>query len=142
MRALLDINLLLALFDPGHAQHERAHGWWRANARFGWASCPLTQNGFVRVISQPRYPSPMSTVEALRLLRRNVENTEHEFWMDELSVLNPDRFVLDRILGPSQLTDVYLLGLAVEKGGRLATFDQAVPLSSVIGATYEHLEVL
>lgn len=142
MRALLDVNVLLALFDPGHTQHGRAHDWWRSNERHGWASCPLTQNGFVRVLSQPRYPSPIPTIEALRLLERGVEGSQHAFWASGLSILDPERFVLDRILGPRQLTDIYLLGLAVGRGGRLATFDRRIPISTVVGATPDHIAVL
>ncbi len=138
-RALLDVNLLLALFDPAHVQHVRAHRWWRLNQQYGWASCPLTQNGFIRILSQPRYPSPLSTTAALRLLNQAVESPHHEFWPGDLTILDPSLFDSDRILGPRQLTDIYLLGLAVRKGGRLATFDRSLPLSAVIGATPDHI---
>ena len=142
MRALLDVNVLLALFDPGHVHYQRAHAWWHEQKDSGWASCAITQNGFLRVVSQPTYSTPVLLTEAFELLQRAVATEYHEFWLDDISLGDTDRFHHDRILGPRQLTDLYLLGLAVKKGGRLATFDGSVNLAAVSGAGKRHLAVL
>ena len=139
MRALLDVNMLLALFDPGHTFHARAQNWWAANERHGWASCPLTENGFLRIICQPSYARPVSFPNARHLLRNWAVPPRHVFWPDDISLL--DTTVIDpaRPLGPKQLTDVYLLALAVRHGGRLITLDRRISITSVRGATGEHL---
>ena len=142
MRSLLDVNLLIALLQPDHVHHGLAHGWWSANRSGGWASCPLTQNGFVRILSQPRYPKPMSTAAALALLAEQTVETDHAFWPDDISLLDSQRFDFGRILGPKQLTDIYLLALAIEHGGRLATFDRTIPVGAVRGAEPRHVALI
>ncbi|MGH1564717.1 TA system VapC family ribonuclease toxin [Mumia sp. DW29H23] len=142
MRALLDINVLLALLDRDHADHDRARAWLTDEIRQGWASCPLTQNGFVRVISQPRYPSPVPVAQAIELLSHACATEHHELWPNALSLLDDDHFAHTRIHGPRQVTDVYLLATAVAQGGRFVTFDRAIPLSAVPRATAENLVVL
>jgi len=139
MRALFDVNVLIALLDSQHVHHAAAHEWWSANRVYGWASCPLTQNGFVRIVSQPRYANPISASFALDLLGQQTVETDHTFWPDRLSLLDGDVFDRDRITGPGQLTDVYLLALAIANGGRLATFDRAVPVSAVRTAEARHI---
>lgn len=142
MRALLDVNVLLALFDQDHADHRMAQAFANAELGDGWATCPLTQNGFVRIISQPRYPSPVSSADALARLAGATSDESHAFWPDDVSLTDPG--VLDRsaLLGPRQVTDAYLLALAVRHGGRLVTFDMSVPIRAVVGATAEHIGVL
>ena len=142
MRVLFDVNVLIALFDPGHVHHDRAHFWWEQNRTSGWASCPLTQNGFVRVMSQSGYPNSVATPEAIRILGMATRQQEHAFWPDDSSITDSDRFRSERILGPRQVTDLYLLSLAVQRDGRLATFDRTIPLSAVVGARSKHLAVL
>jgi toxin-antitoxin system PIN domain toxin len=142
MRALLDVNVLLPLFDAGHIHHHAARGWYTANAKTGWASCPLTQNGFVRIVCQPKYPRPARMRDALAVLRRQIGEADHEFWPDNVSVTDETLFNPAYILGPSQVTDVYLLGLAVKNGGRLVTFDRGIPVKAVRGAEGGHLVVL
>lgn len=142
MRALFDINVLLALFDADHVDHALARTWLEEEIEHGWASCALTQNGFIRVISQPRYPSPVSPSEAMRRLRRATSGEFHEFWPCELSLLDERRVDPTRIHGPRQVTDAYLLALAVSKGGRFVTFDASVPRGSVPGASRESLVVI
>lgn len=139
MRALLDVNVLLALLDRAHVHHVRAREWFSSRVGHGWASCPLTQNGFVRIISQPRYPQPITTARAIALLQGAASTNLHEFWPADITLL--DRSILDssRVHGPRQLTDLYLLALAVKRGGCLATFDDAIPLSAVPGADRHHL---
>lgn len=142
MRALLDIAVLLALLDRDHVDHGRAREWLSENIRHGWASCALTQNGFVRVISQPRYPSPIPPSQAVGLLRRATETRHHEFWPCSISFLDPDRVQPDLVHGPKQVTDLYLLALAVEHDGRFVSFDRSIPRSAVPGARPEHLLAL
>ena len=141
-RALLDINVLLALLDSDHVDHGRARHWLEREIESGWASCAITQNGFVRIISQPRYPSPVPVAQAMARLARAAETSSHEFWPCSVSLLNDRVIERERMLGPKQVTDVYLLALAVAHGGRFVTFDQAVPLAAVGGARPEHLSIL
>jgi len=138
-RALLDVNVLIALHDQQHVHHETAAKWFIENARGGWASCPLTQNDCVRVMSQPGYPNAIAVGEAVALLQRSCSHAHHEFWADDISLLDARRMVHGRMHGHRQLTDLYLLALAVNHGGRLVTFDAQIPLSAVRGATARHL---
>lgn len=141
-RSLLDINVLLALLDSDHVDHERAREWLSSEIQHGWASCAITQNGFVRIISQPRYPNPVSPSEALDRLARASSTRYHAFWSCSVSLL--DESVVDRshLHGPRQVTDAYLLALSAAQQGRFVTFDQSVPLSAVRGARSENLTVL
>lgn len=141
-RALLDINVLLALLDSDHVDHGTAHDWLDEGVKDGWASCAITQNGFVRVVSQPRYPSPVSPAVAIDLLRQACHGGDHEFWPCDLSLLDGKVVDAPRLHGPRQVTDAYLLALAVAHGGRLVTFDRSLPLSAVKGAAAQHLTVL
>ena len=142
LRALLDVNVLIALFDSDHIDHARARLWFGAEVHHGWASCALTENGFVRVVSQPRYPSPVPTALAIARLARATQSEHHEFWPCALSLLDDHVFDRSRIHGPRQVTDAYLLALAVAHGGRLVTFDQTIALDAVVGASASNLVVL
>jgi len=142
MRSLLDINVLIALSDPDHVFHSAAKTWWVMNREQGWASCPLTQNGCVRIISQPGYPNPQTATAVIKLLAHTCKDSCHEFWSDDASLLDPGQFHHSHIHGHRQITDLYLLGLAVKHGGRLVTFDGKVPLSAVHGAKKQHLLAL
>lgn len=142
MRALLDVNVLLALLDADHVEHGTARAWLGSEIDAGWASCAITQNGFVRIVSQPRYPSPIPPAEAMRRLERATQTDRHEFWPCELSLLDAGAIDRTRVHGPRQVTDVYLLALAVARGGRFVTFDRTVPLAAVASARREHLVVL
>ena len=141
-RALLDINVLLALLDSDHVDHDRARDWINAEIRHGWASCAITQNGFVRIISQPRYPSPVSPGLALERLARASNTEYHEFWSCSVSLLDEHIFDRSCLVGPRQVTDVYLLALATRHDGRFVTFDRSIPLSAVNGAQEANLTVL
>lgn len=134
--------MLLALFDENHVSYERARLWWKSNQQGGWASCPLTENGFVRIISQPTYPSRLVTSEALDLLRRQQALGNHTFWQDDISMLDVERFDHAQIIAPKQLTDIYLLALAVRHDGCFVTFDRAISLAAVKGAEARHLVVI
>jgi hypothetical protein len=141
-RSLLDINVLLALLDSDHIDHTRAHTWLDDEIRLGWASCAITENGFVRVISQPRYPSPVSPLRAIELLRTARSNGNHEFWTCEVSMLDPTVVDGSRLHGPRQVTDAYLLALAVAHDGRFATFDHSVSHAAIPSAGERHLALL
>jgi uncharacterized protein len=110
-----------------------------ANAREGWASCPLTQNGCIRIMSQPNYPNALALADALSMLRTSCRHPSHEFWPDDLSLIDDKRFAHGRMHGHRQLTDLYLLALAVAHDGCLVTFDAQIPLSAVRGAGPDHL---
>ena len=142
MRALLDVNVLLARFDPEHSHHQRARAWLVSHQDHGWASCPLTENGFARIVAQPGYPQSIALAAATSLLRAQIGMPGHEFWADSVSIADPDVFDHGRILGPNQITDVYLLALAVKHGGRLVTFDRGIPLAAARGAEARHLAVV
>lgn len=142
MRALLDVNVLIALHDSDHVQHGVASRWLRANIGHGWASCPLTQNGCLRIMAQPGYSQPQPLPALVAMLAESTAAPFHEFWPDDVSVLDAARFRHGHIHGPRQLTDLYLLALAMHHGGRLVSFDQRIPLSAVPGALPRHLVVL
>ena len=141
--ALLDVNVLVALHDPAHPNHEDAHRWFGRNRKRGWAICPITVNGCVRVLSDPAYPTVAATpAEAASRLRILCAGPDHEFWSDSVSLLDESLLRLQAIMGYRQITDIYLLGLAVRHGGRLATFDRSIPLKAVVGASAAHLELI
>lgn len=141
-RALLDINVLLALLDSDHVDHQRALAWLDEEISGGWASSAITQNGFVRIISQPRYPSPVAPAEAVELLGGACATRHHEFWACDVSLLDARTVDRSRLHGPRQVTDAYLLALACAHDGRFVTFDRSVSLESVHGAGEDHLTVL
>jgi len=142
VRALFDANVLIAILDEQHVHHWVAHEWWAANRSDGWATCPLTENGMTRIMSQPTYKKRIAATFAIDLLAEQAERTDHAFWPDDLSLRDPEIFDPGRILGPNQVTAAYLLALAVKHGGRLVTFDQAIPLRAVRRASERHLVVL
>ena len=142
MRALFDVNMLLALLDAAHVHHERAKNWLMSQADPSWASCPLTQNGFVRILSQPSYPGHLSVHSAAKLLAEATVSVHHEFWPDDLSLLDEAAFETTRIHGPGQLTDAYLLGLAAYRGGRLVALDRSIAISGVPRAKSSNLVIL
>jgi toxin-antitoxin system PIN domain toxin len=142
MRALLDVNVLIALLDAAHVQHVAAVKWLSQNIKHGWASCPITQNGCVRILAQPSYPNAVSAVEAAARLREAVRTVHHAFWADAISLLDDALFNWSRLLGPRQVTAAYLLALAVRNKGRFVTFDHAVPLAAVPDASQRHLVVI
>jgi len=124
---LLDVNVLVALAWPNHVHHASAHRWFDRNESAGWATCPLTETGFVRVSSNDRlFPEARSPREALDLLGRILALPHRVFWMDDTSIVG-SRFVRrESLVGHRQLTDAHLLALALRRKGRLATFDRAV----------------
>ena len=137
---LLDVNLLLALLDPMHVHHESAHRWFAEKGQKAWATCPITENGFVRIASHPNYPNrPGDVAAVLAVLRQLCEAPGHQFWSEDIGILQV--LQSDAIITHIQITDVYLLGLAVHKGGKLASLDQRIPVDAVRGGR-EALELI
>lgn len=139
MRSLLDVNVLIALLDADHTSHRSALAWFSDHASDGWASCPITQNGCVRIMSHPGYPNARSVLEIVQRLRAATADQTHQFWPDSQSLLDERLIDATRVHGPRQLTDVYLLALAVKNGGRLVTFDASIAIGAVRGAKAQHL---
>jgi hypothetical protein len=141
--ALLDVNVLVALFDPDHIHHDLAHDWFAEYRADGWASCPVTQNGLVRVLSNPRYGSPAAGLRVVReAVRRFLSSKDHQFWPDDVSISDDALFDVTGMVGHRQITDVYLLGLAKKRRGHLVTFDRSIPVRAVIGADATVLTVI
>jgi uncharacterized protein len=141
-RALLDVNVLIALLDADHLHHARAAAWLAANIKAGWASCAITQNGCVRIMSQPGYPNALPAAGVAQRLREATQAEHHAFVPGDISLLDTRHFDADQLLGHRQVTDAWLLGLAVQHGLRFVTFDGAMPMRVVSGATAAHLVVL
>jgi toxin-antitoxin system PIN domain toxin len=140
---LLDINVLVALFDSAHIHHEPAHRWFARVGSASWATSPITENGFVRVVSNPVYPTvSASPAEATRRLQVLCSQAGHVFWPDLVSLTDPTLFDLSQLTGHQQITDVYLAGLAFRHGGKLATFDSSIPISAVVGAPPDTVELI
>ncbi len=142
MRALPDVNLLVALADMDHQHHSRAMAWVDGLGTDGWATCAITENGMVRIVSQSSYPHAVSPLTATRILEATCRGTDHEYWPCDVTIRDANVIDRERVLGPRQVTDVYLLALAVAHGGQLVTFDHGITLAAVPGATPEHLVVL
>ena len=139
--ALLDVNVLVALFDATHVHHDTAHDWFEDHRAEGWATCPTTENGFVRILTNPRSGLNERAPAMIARLRTFAASGHHVFWPDRLS-LRDQLFDLAITQGHRQLTDVYLLGLAVSMGGVLATFDRTIPVNAVKGAVPDALVVI
>lgn len=141
--ALLDVNVLVALFYPDHVHHEIAHDWFSDHRAHGWATCALTENGLVRIVTNPASgipdQRPAAVIARLRAFRAS---GHHQFWADAVSLSDEKVFNVSLIRGHRQVSDVYLLGLAAHHGGALATFDRTIPLSAVIDASDTHLQLI
>ena len=134
MTVLLDVNVLISLIDPTHNFHERAHAWFESEAEHDWATCPIVENGVVRIISQPNCRNRTASVaDAASLVSRVCRRAGHQFWADDLSLVNSPLVAMERIRTPAQVADIYLLELAVSKGGRLATLDRRLWADAVVG---------
>lgn len=127
MSHLLDINLLIALAWPSHVHHTLAQKWFEQNKGNGWSTCPITQMGFVRISSNPKFiDSAVTPSEALALLNRVTKFEDHRFWPDDLNLADRHLLPASHLLGHRQVTDAYLLGLTIQHEGKLATLDQGV----------------
>jgi uncharacterized protein len=142
MRALLDVNVLLALLDQQHVHHGRARHWLEQEIAGGWASCAITQNGFVRIISKPGYPNPITPKAAIDLLGAATTTEYHEFWPCSVSLLDSEAVDSSRVQSHHQVTDAYLFALAVRARGRFVTFDRSISAQAAAGASADQLVVL
>ena len=132
MISLLDVDVLVALFDPAHVHHDAAHDWFGAHRSRGWATCALTENGLVSAVSHPEYPGRRTTVaDAFDRLRVFTESGDHHFWPGSASLRRESRVDTGRLEGHHQVAQAYLLLLAVENGGRLVTLTGPVPVAAV-----------
>jgi toxin-antitoxin system PIN domain toxin len=124
---LLDVNVLVALAWPGHEAHERVQVWFARNSHLGWATCPFTESAFVRIVSNPAFSAhAVSPQDALRGLTISLKHPAHRFWAAEISFGDAVRRFEGRLVGHQQVTDAYLLSLALHKKGRLATLNRSL----------------
>ena len=142
MRALLDVNVLIALLDGSHIHHGSVSDWLTKHIDQGWASSPITQNGCIRILSQPGYPNPAPAAQVAERLTEATRHPSHVFWADSISLLHPGCLMWSRVLSSRHVTDAYLLALAVQQGGRFVTLDRGISLDAVGGALPEHLAIL
>ena len=142
MRALLDINVIIALLDRGHLMHRAARQWMEQELEHGWATCPISQNGVVRIMAQPAYPNHRPAAQVAERLSEACNHASHQFWPEEISLLQAGLIRWERLLGPRQITDCYLLALAVTHGGRFVSFDQRVQVDLVPDASQVNLAII
>lgn len=134
MTFLLDVNVLIALIDPAHVAHEAAHRWFAETGSSAWATCPITENGVLRIVSHARYPNSAGSPSAVApFLARLKTLAGHQFWNDDLSLVGSEIIDMGQITTPAQVTDSYLLALAVAHHGQLATFDRRLSAKAVRG---------
>lgn len=134
MTFLLDVNLLIALIDPAHVSHDLAHRWFAHVGGESWATCPITENGVIRIVGHPGYANtPGSSAIVAGVVGRLRQRNGHVFWPDDISLLDPVRVEIGRLLSHRQVTDSYLLALAVAHGGELASLDRRLTAAAVPG---------
>ncbi|WP_131120277.1 TA system VapC family ribonuclease toxin [Lichenihabitans psoromatis] len=132
MTFLLDVNVLVALIDPGHVAHDAAHRWFEEEGATDWATCPLTENGVIRIVGHPRYPNTPGSPAAVAAIVIKLRGLPgHSFWKDDLSLVDSDRINVARIFTSAQVTDTYLLALAGAHGGVLTTLDRRLSTAAV-----------
>jgi uncharacterized protein len=131
---LLDVNILIALIDPTHVNHDKVHDWFRARGGESWATCPITENGTIRIVSNPQYfNSPTTPSDVVAPMQSLLAHSGHVFWPDDISLLDKAKIDSSRLLTAAQVTDSYLLALARAHGGKLATLDRRLIVDAVIG---------
>jgi toxin-antitoxin system PIN domain toxin len=129
---LLDVNVLIALIDRSHIHHNAAHRWFGGLGNQKWATCPITENGVLRIIGGSGYPnSPGSILAVARVLAGMTALPGHVLWPDDISLISSSHVDVTRLLNPGQITDSYLLALASSNGGKLATFDRKLIADAV-----------
>jgi toxin-antitoxin system PIN domain toxin len=130
---LLDVNVLIALIDPAHVQHDHAHAWFANSGRKAWATCPLTENAVLRIVGHARYPnSPGTPAAVAELMTTFLALAGHTFWTDDLTLLDSRHLHINRLLHSAQVTDSYLLAMAARHKGKLATFDRQLVTDAVV----------
>jgi toxin-antitoxin system PIN domain toxin len=131
---LLDVNVLIALIDPAHISHDAAHQWFQDFGQPAWATCPLTENGVIRIVGHPKYPGAPGSPASVAAIVANLRTLAgHVFWSDDISLVGNTRIDPAHILTSGQVTDTYLLALAAARGGQLATFDRRLSVNAVKG---------
>jgi len=129
---LLDVNVLIALIDPAHVGHDAAHRWFARIGSASWATCPITENGVLRIVGNPRYPNSTGSPAAAAPIVSHLKALPgHVFWKDNLSLVGTDLVDTAHVTTPGQVTDAYLLALAMSQGGQLATFDRRISTKAV-----------
>lgn len=124
---LLDVNVLIALSWSDHQFHDLAQRWFARNASKGWSTCPLVEAGFVRVLSNPAFsPRAVTPQEATAALEESTRHPAHSFWPDSLSLAQVWENLGPHVMGHKQVTDAYLLALAIHHKGKLATLDRGI----------------
>ena len=141
MTSLLDVGVLISLLDANHEYHMAVMGWWKQNEA-PWASCPITQNGYLRIVTQPKYANTISVNEAVQKLTKAVSTTTHVFLSDDISLLDKQRVAHEHIQGPMQITDIYLLALSVAHGARFVTLDTGISHVAALQATNASVHVI
>lgn len=136
---LLDVNALVALAWDSHVHHVRMRAWFASNSGSGWATCPTTESGFVRVSSNRKaLPDAIAVADAIRVMRSLRGLTGHRFLVDDVSIAGDD---IPRLTGYRQVSDAHLLVLARRHGLQLVTFDAGI-LALTGGEDVELLTVL
>ena len=141
MTSLLDVSVLISLLDANHEHHAAVMGWWNQNED-PWASCPITQNGYLRIVTGPAYANRISVNQAIGKLTQAVSNPEHQFLSDDISLLDKALVAHAHIQGHRQMTDIYLLALSVAHGARFVTLDTGVSHVAVRQATHASLHLI
>jgi predicted nucleic acid-binding protein len=125
---------LIGLIDPTHVSHDAVHAWFAAEGAPSWATCPITENGVLRIVGHPAYPNtPGSPCAVADTLRKLCALPGHVFWPDGISLLDRPRADANRLLTHKQVTDSYLLAMAAARGGKLATLDRRLSTAAVEG---------
>jgi hypothetical protein len=134
MTYLLDVNVLIALIDPAHIGHDTVHDWFANVGSHSWATCPITENGVIRIVGHPKYPNSAGSPAAVVPIVSRLRTLQgHVFWVDDLSLAGSSLVDVGRIATPGQVTDTYLLALAVARSGQLATLDRRLSTKAVRG---------
>jgi toxin-antitoxin system PIN domain toxin len=145
LAALLDVNALIALVDRDHVGHDPMHRWFATHANKGWATCPITENGMIRVLSQPAYPSgqrsPAEAIQVLGALKTAYRGV-HQFWADDVSLSDESLFDPAYIIGSRQVTDAYLLGLAARRKQRVVSFDRSLPWQAIRNGSSQLIQLM
>ncbi len=142
---LPDVNVLIALHNSKHVGHDKAHEWFDTKGKYGWATCPLTENGFARVFTQVQYPNNLQGVSAALYILENmiqVYGATHHFWPDSVNLRDRTLLVPSAIAGPKQITDVYLLALCQQNGGTLVTLDTGIATAAIVSPHPDLLRIL
>jgi toxin-antitoxin system PIN domain toxin len=142
VRILPDVNVLIALFDPSHQHHTLAKKEFIEHLNTGWSTCSLVQNGFIRIVSNPSYLNNLSVSEATNLLITAQQNTNHSFLNNTISLLDSNKFETTKLVSHKQVTDLFLIGMAIDHDVTLVTFDRNIPFHAAIGFEDRHLKVI